>query len=425
MRNRITKLILFVFLVSGYIYVSGQERYETYIKFRVNRSTLDERLGDNAARLSEIVAYLQKADSDSVLRFVEISFCGSASPEGPLTLNRNLSEWRRKAFEDYLRGKVPFTLRDSIVTRCDGVVSDWELLTGLVENSDMPHKDEVIDVIRSVPELTYDSQGRPVESRKKRLMELHQGRTWKYMLRHFFPQMRYARLVLETVLPKAEIVEPVESEMTVMPFIDADSGVFAPPNFVPALDMKRRHGVIWAIKTNLLYDALTLPNLGVELRLDNRWTVSADWMYGWWNNNFSRHYFLRAYGGELSLRRWLGRRDVMKPFTGHHIGIYGQVFTYDFRKGNHGYMGGKPKGTLWDKMSYAVGAEYGYSVSLCRRLNLDMSLGVGYMSGIIHDYTPMDGCKVWQRTRIRRWFGPTKAEISLVYVIGKGGGYGR
>ena len=44
-------------------------------------------------------------------------------------------------------------------------------------------------------------------------------------------------------------------------------------------------------------------------------------------------------------------------------------------------MGGKPGGTLWEKMNYAVGLEYGYSLPVARRLNLDFVIGVGYWGG--------------------------------------------
>lgn len=40
-----------------------------------------------------------------------------------------------------------------------------------------------------------------------------------------------------------------------------------------------------AIRTNMIYDALLIPNLGVELDLGKRWTVAANAMYGWWNND--------------------------------------------------------------------------------------------------------------------------------------------
>ncbi len=80
----------------------------------------------------------------------------------------------------------------------------------------------------------------------------------------------------------------------------------------------------------------------------------------------ARHWYWRAYGGDIAIRKWWGKAAGEKPLTGHHIGIYGQIFTYDFETGGRGYMGGKPGGTLWDKMNYIVGAEYGYSLPIAR-----------------------------------------------------------
>ena len=59
-------------------------------------------------------------------------------------------------------------------------------------------------------------------------------------------------------------------------------------------------------------------------------------------------------------------------------------------------MGGKPGGTLWDKMNWAAGVEYGYSLPVARRLNIDFTIGVGYWGGTYHEYKPVDDCYVWQ-----------------------------
>ena len=90
------------------------------------------------------------------------------------------------------------------------------------------------------------------------------------------------------------------------------------------------------------------------------------------------------------------------------------------RPGTKVYIGGKPGGTLWDKLNYAIGVEYGYSLPISRRLNLDFTLGVGYWGGEYHEYIPSDGHYVWQSTKQRHWFGPTKAEVSLIWLIGRG-----
>ena len=71
-------------------------------------------------------------------------------------------------------------------------------------------------------------------------------------------------------------------------------------------------------------------------------------------------------------------------------------------------------------MNYTIGAEYGYSMPVARRLNIDFSLAAGYMGGRYYEYTPLDGHYVWQATKNRKWIGPTKVEVSLVWLLGHG-----
>lgn len=92
---------------------------------------------------------------------------------------------------------------------------------------------------------------------------------------------------------------------------------------------------------------------------------------------------LARYGGDVTVRKWLGKKAEEKPLTGHHIGVYGQVLTYDFETGGRGYMGGEPGGSLFDRANFVGGIEYGYALPVARRLNLDFSIGIGYMGGNI------------------------------------------
>ena len=62
----------------------------------------------------------------------------------------------------------------------------------------------------------------------------------------------------------------------------------------------------------------------------------------------------------------------------------------------------------------------GYSHPVGRRLNLDFTIGVGYFGGKYKKYRHIDDCYVWQSTHRLRWFGPTKAEISLVWLPWRG-----
>ncbi len=119
-----------------------------------------------------------------------------------------------------------------------------------------------------------------------------------------------------------------------------------------------------------------------------------------------KHRYWRCYGGEVLVRRYFGDR----PFAGHHVGLYGMALTYDFEFGG--------KGRQSDGFGYGGGVEYGYSLPVGRRLNIDFSIGLGYFGGRYKEYVPMDGCYVWQSTRRQHWFGPTRAEVSLVWILG-------
>lgn len=174
-----------------------------------------------------------------------------------------------------------------------------------------------------------------------------------------------------------------------------------------------------ALKTNMLYDIAALPSIGAEFYLGKNWSAGANWTYGWWDKNRTHRYW-RAYGGDVTVRWWFGSKAHEKPLTGHHLGVYGGILTYDFEWGGTGYMGGKPHGTLWDKCMAVGGVEYGYSLPVGRRINIDFTIGIGYMGGEYYKYIPQDGRYVWQSTHRLSWFGPTKAEVSLVWLIGRG-----
>ena len=88
------------------------------------------------------------------------------------------------------------------------------------------------------------------------------------------------------------------------------------------------------------------------------------------------------------------------------------MITYDFETGGRGYLG--------DRWTWGGGVSIGYSMPIKRRLNLDFTLGLGYLGGEYKEYLPIDDCYVWQTTKNRRWFGPTKLEVTLVWLLGRG-----
>ena len=406
------RFIAFIFLALAVQTAAAQEndKKEVCIGFRVGSSLLDPKFENNEANLNDVIQFLNEVRNDTTIELTQVTFCGSASPEGDSKLNHKLAQRRCANMEQYVRQRI--MLPEDIIKRQEW--SDaWQKLAIYVENSDMPNKKEVLHELLETPEYTYNKYGALVDSRKKRLMDMNYGRTWNYMLDKFFPSVRNASAILVTIRKKNEpapepqpepvVEEPKQPEPVVQP--------------EPIVDTKQP--AYFAIKTNMLYDALLVPNVGVEFSLGKRWSVAADWMYGWWSRNKSNRYW-RVYGGGLTVRKYFGAKAAEKPLQGHHIGINAQMLTYDIEFGGKGYMGGKPGGTLWDRMNYTIGAEYGYSMPVARRLNIDFSLAAGYMGGRYYEYTPLDGHYVWQATKNRKWIGPTKVEVSLVWLLGHG-----
>lgn len=115
----------------------------------------------------------------------------------------------------------------------------------------------------------------------------------------------------------------------------------------------------------------------------------------------------------MELRRHFNVEEGQTPFSGHHIGIYASFVTYDFQFGNH-------TGVLADKFNYATGISYGYTLPLRNRLSLEFSVGVGYLWGRYEKHRPIDDHDVWQSTHRQHRFGPTRAGISLVWLLGAG-----
>lgn len=174
-----------------------------------------------------------------------------------------------------------------------------------------------------------------------------------------------------------------------------------------------------AIKNNMLYDVAAVPNIGAEFYLGKNFSIAANYMHAWWSKE-SKNFFWRYYGADMSIRWWFGKPTRVKPLQGHHIGVNYQILTYDFQLGNKGIMAGMPNGNLVDRANHIVALEYGYSLPVARRLNLDFGIGFGYHWGLFEEYTPIDGHPVWEATKRRQYFGPTKLEVSLVWLIGCG-----
>ncbi len=409
---------LIVFLLAGAVSVFAQDDYsEIFVDYRVNSTYINPQYRENAKRVENLVTFLQQIQSDTTIDVVNVCFRGAASPEGSYELNRRLAAGRLKALERIVRNYVSFP--DSIVTYDDSYIP-WDWLRDTVAASDFPKKQQVLDIISGESSIVKYYGGRSVDSRILRLKQLDGGAVWQQLYRRFFSRMRNACVTLLTVKRNMMPIEGIMVTETAYTFEMPDIQPFVPADTRFEISSTRSLRPFYmAAKTNLIYDALCVPNAALEFYVGKNWTIGADWMYVWWSKDRAHDYW-RIYGGGLTLRKYLGYVAGQKPLQGHHLGLTAQMLTYDFELGGKGIMGGRPGGTLWDEKNWTAAAEYGYSLPLARRLNMDFSIAVGWMGGKYREYRPDRGCYVWMSTKKRNYFGPTKAEVSLVWLIGRG-----
>lgn len=382
--------------------------------FRYGTSSLDLEFRDNAGRLNTFENMVNQLRTDPSARILSVNIQGGASPEGNSDAQKQLAAWRGEQVAKALESRLGLS---GELMHVESLGIDWGGLYDFVAaSSEVPSREQAMRIIRETPEW-ISRNGRVVDGRKRQLQMLASGRSWKYMSDHFFAHLRRAQveIVGQNLIPQPHPVQPdtvVVSQRDTLVVMHRDTVVVMHRDTV-VMDCCKKHpkDFFMALKTNMLYDAALIPNIGIEFYLGKGWSIGANWMYAWWKND-PGHVYWRTYGGDLNVRKYLGRRAQEKPLTGHHIGIYGQILTYDFETGKRGYLG--------DRWSYGGGFEYGYALPIGRRLNLDFSLGVGYFGGKYKVYDPQDGCYVWKATRQRNWIGPTKAEVSLVWLIGRG-----
>lgn len=413
------------------------------VRYRRGSAAIDTLYLDNKASLDSLVSILGRLASEPQSG-VTISLKGSASPEGALKVNRRLAEKRAASLRDYILANTALPV-SAVTIEESGI--DWQSLKDMVAATDQPWRDEVVSIITEIPVFIYDSDNKIVDGRNNRLGMLHGGRAWRYMEEHFFSGLRNVGVLLAFPAEDAGHPEEACAETGVTgpehgtddmeasggngtgndPAGDKASGIAesaAPEtenqeNQASEESVRRETGVtgrrpLFLLKTNMLYDIAAVPSIGVEIPVGKHWSVGADWMSAWWSKD-SRHRYWRVYGGDLEVRRWFpARADAGMSLSGHHLGLYGQMLTYDFEWGG--------KGQLGDRWSWGAGLSYGYSLPIGKYFNIDFTVGVGYLQGEYMEYHPEDGCYVWDSTHIRKWFGPTKAEISLVWFIGGKGG---
>lgn len=170
------------------------------------------------------------------------------------------------------------------------------------------------------------------------------------------------------------------------------------------------------IKTNLLYGFGTFtPNLGLEIGLGKRTSLDLAGGYNWFNLQGSLENNKKAV-------HWIGQAEfryfLCQRFNGHYFGVHALYSQYNISQHELFLLFGKgSKNYRYEGDAFGGGLSYGYQFLLGRSWNLDLSIGIGYARLKYNQYNcPKCGDKV-EGKQTKNYFGPTKAAISLIYII--------
>ena len=206
-------------------------------------------------------------------------------------------------------------------------------------------------------------------------------------------------------------IMPHTIETDTLTFLQSGKTMYPQRNPVAASCRRRP---LLALKTNLLFDAALMPNVEIEVPVGKRWSVNGEYAFPWWQFDRGK-YCMQVLMGGLEGRYWLGSRksrEDREVLPGHFLGLYAGGGKYDLQWGEKGYQG---------EFFIAAGVSYGWATRIARHLHLEFNIGIGLLRTAYRHYHARDNYQtlLWQENGKYTWFGPTKAKISLVWLLNR------
>ncbi|GAB6395658.1 MAG: DUF3575 domain-containing protein [Bacteroidales bacterium] len=159
------------------------------------------------------------------------------------------------------------------------------------------------------------------------------------------------------------------------------------------------------MKTNLLYDATSTFNIELEAGISSKWTLSLPVNYNPW-----------IFAGNHKFKHWLAQPEVRywfcEKFNGSFVGLHAHA-------GGYNVGGIKLFGTKdyrYEGRLYGAGFSYGRHWILNTHWSLEATIGIGFARMHYRKY-PCERCAAELKDATRYYFGPTKAGVSLIYLI--------
>lgn len=354
------------------------------VHFRLDKHALDLGYMGNRESLNN---FAQILDSLGLARVDSVVIVSQSSPEGVYEHNVWLSNNRAKTMRKYILDNHP-ELSDKLYVHPDG--ESWAQLREYVKN-DTKMKKSTIEKVLAIIDSDVN-----IGTKKWRMQQLP---VYRYLLMTYYPRIRNSMFCIlyytedRFLVPEPE-PEPVYPEVPEIPIPSAH----------------KEDVTVVALKSNLLYDAVTALNFEVEIPIGKHWSIAIEDVFPWWHSG--NKYAFQMWEMGIEGRYWFKRTDARPVLSGHFGGLYVMSAKYDFQwKRDINYQG-----EYW-----SAGLTYGYAMPIGKYFNLELSASLGYLSTDYRHYIPSEGYGVLVRDYDKQgrlgYFGPTKLKASLVLPI--------
>ena len=375
----------------------NSDRYALY--YYHDRIDLQEDYLDNAmqmARIKDMLLHSPHIDSIAIYAY--------SSPEGSPKWNNWLAVKRAEAAKAFILSNLSndsILLPENIILHPMG--ENWEgLYEELYANYHLLNRDAVLRIMRAKV---------GTETKKWRLQNLDGGYTYTWIIRNHMPRLRVATWIC-VYMQKPDFVAPVIQDYKPdLGTIRIDT--LPLPELLPLPVAEKRKSTMFALKTNLLYDAVTALNAEVEVPIGKRFSVMVEDVFPWWKAGPNGNkYCLQMWTMSVEPRWWFYRKGMNDRLQGHFIAPYVMSGKYDLQWNTS---------ICYRGYGWSAGLTYGYSMPLCKWLNMEFSMSIGYLNASFQHYQPSPDYehlyKDPDNAGRMTYVGPTKVKVSLVVPI--------
>lgn len=149
-----------------------------FIDFPVDQTVIYPEYRRNTTELGKIQATIDSVRNDDDVTITKVWLKGFASPESPYSHNTDLSLGRVAALKAHIQRLYHFPAG---VIETDNEPEDWEGLRRYVTESNLEHRQEILDLIDS--DMAPDP--------KEALIKKHYPAEYKFMLAQYYPALRH------------------------------------------------------------------------------------------------------------------------------------------------------------------------------------------------------------------------------------------